>query len=80
MLDKNEFKQKIGMDPWNPLLEVADFNSLIALSQEHQVPVYALTAEQTGQRGAVWDQTKEDMAKFSNAFSACADKVIALAT
>jgi hypothetical protein len=66
------------MEPWTPLLEVADFNSLIALSQEHQVPVYALTSMQTGQVGAVWDQTVESMKVYQEAFSVCADRVFAL--
>lgn len=78
MLDLPTFKELSGIDPWTPLLEVPDFNSLIALSQEHQVPVYALTADQIGQKGAVWDQTKESMDLFSKAFSNCADKVFAL--
>lgn len=78
MLDVKKFNDRAGIDPWVPLLEVADFNSLIALSQEHQVPVYALTAEQTGHEGAVWDQTKESMDTFAKAFSECADKVFAL--
>lgn len=78
MLDKVIFTQRSGIEPWAPLLEVADFNSLIALSQEHQVPIYALTAEQIGQRGAVWDQTRENMAVFAKAFQACAEKVFAL--
>jgi cellulose biosynthesis protein BcsQ len=76
MLDPESFKDRLGIEPWTPLLEVADFNSLIALSQEFQVPVYALTAQQTGQAGAVWDQTEESMRVFGNAFSACADKVL----
>lgn len=78
MLDPQKFKALSGSDPWVPLLEVADFNSLIALSQEHQVPVYALTPEQTGHVGTVWDQTKESMDAFAKAFSECADKVFAL--
>src|ERR1035437_8526065 len=41
MVDPKIFRDWLGMEPWTPLLEVADFNSLIALSQEHQVPVYA---------------------------------------
>jgi cellulose biosynthesis protein BcsQ len=78
MLDAAVFQNKLGTPPWVPLLEVADFNSLIAESQNHQVPVFALTAEQTGQQGAVWDQTKESMETFYKAFSECADKVFAL--
>lgn len=78
MLDRGDFLKRLGHEPWVPLLEVADFNSLIALSQEHQVPVYALTRQQTGQAGAVWDQTKENMDIFAKAFAECADKVFAL--
>jgi cellulose biosynthesis protein BcsQ len=79
MVDTKKFEDRLGIEPWTPLLEVADFNSLIALSQEFQVPVYALTAEQTGQVGAVWDQTEQSMKLFGDAFSACAEKVFALA-
>jgi len=78
MVDPKRFRDRLGIEPWTPLLEVADFNSLIALSQEFQVPVYALTAKQTGQVGAVWDQTDESMKVFGSAFSACADKVFEL--
>lgn len=78
MVDRKKFNDRLGIEPWIPLLEVADFNSLIALSQEFQVPVYALTAEQSGQAGAVWDQTEESMRVFGKAFSDCADKLFAL--
>jgi cellulose biosynthesis protein BcsQ len=78
MIDLQKFHDRLGIEPWTPLLEVADFNSLIALSQEHQVPVYALTAEQTGQAGAVWDQTEASMKVFHDAFAACAGKVFAI--
>jgi cellulose biosynthesis protein BcsQ len=75
MVDPKVFKDRLGIEPWTPILEVADFNSLIALSQEFQVPVYALTAQQTGQKGAVWDQSKESMKVFHDAFSDCADRI-----
>ena len=78
MLDSTLFKQRSGFDPWVALLEVADFNSLIALSQEHQVPIYALTQAQANQSGAVWKQTQVNMAAFEKSFSVCADRVIAL--
>lgn len=78
MVDGNLFRQRLGLEPWKPILEVADFNSIIALSQEHQVPVYALTPEQADQQGAVWDQTKKSMEVFSSAFDECAQKVFAL--
>jgi len=78
MVDPKLFKARTGMEPWTPLLEVADFNSLIALSQEFQVPVYALTEKQTGQVGAVWRQTEESMKSFADAFAGCAEKVFQL--
>lgn len=78
MVDIKDFKERCGLDAWAPILEVADFNSLIALSQEHQVPVYALTEEQTGQAGAVWQQTQESMAVYFESFSVFADRVFAL--
>jgi cellulose biosynthesis protein BcsQ len=78
MVDPKKFKERLGIEPWTPLLEVADFNSLIALSQEFQVPIYALTAKQTGQAGAVWEQSQLSMKSFGDAFSACADKVFKL--
>ena len=78
MLDGANFKTRVGVDAWVPLLEVGDFNSLIAESQEHQVPVYALTEQQTDQKGAVWDQTKASMTAFETAFSECAEKVFLL--
>lgn len=78
MVDSQKFVNQLNAPPWTPILEVADFNSLIALSQEHQVPVYALTAQQTGQAGAVWDQTVESMNVYQEAFAACADRVFKL--
>lgn len=79
LLKATEYKKKVGLDPWIPIMEVADFNSLIALSQEHQVPVYALGPDVVG-KGAVWDQAKESMDNFRNAFEDCAKKVIALSS
>lgn len=78
MLDTSVFEKKAGFKAWKPIMEVADFNSQIALSQEHQVPVYALTAAKVKQKGAVWEQTKDSMKVFEDAFRACAKRVVAL--
>ncbi|MNV44036.1 hypothetical protein D3C71_1357800 [compost metagenome] len=59
-------------------MEVADFNGIIALSQDNQVPVYELTKQQVEQRGAVWDQTYESMQVFEKAFQDCAERVFKL--
>ncbi|QFP65509.1 ParA family protein [Brucella anthropi] len=77
LLNTVQFKEKAGIDPWVPIMEVADFNSLIALSQEHQLPVYELTSDIVG-KGAVWDQAADNMAMFRLGFEECAEKVIAL--
>jgi AAA domain len=78
LLDIPTFQKRAGISPWAAIMEVADFNSLIALSQEHQVPVYALDPKKIGQKGAVWDQTEASMGVFERGFRACAEKVIAL--
>jgi cellulose biosynthesis protein BcsQ len=78
LLNIDGFEEKIGAPPWDPIMEVADFNSLIALSQEHQVPVYALSPEQIGQRGSILDQMDVSMNVFRRSFKECALKVIAL--
>ncbi|MFS8113698.1 AAA family ATPase [Rhizobium jaguaris] len=77
LLNGQDFKARTGLDPWQPIMEVADFNSLIALSQEHQMPVYALTPDIVG-KGAIWDQAKENMDIFYKGFEECAKRVIAL--
>lgn len=78
LVNIESFRNKLAQEPWEPILAVADFNSLIAISQEFQVPVYAITQEQASQQGAVWEQTEESMKKFADAFSHCAEKIMAL--
>jgi len=76
MLDSESFSIKAGQVPSKPILEMPDFNSLIALSQDYQVPVYKITQAQARQAGAVWQNTQESMQGFCKAFSDCADIVI----
>lgn len=78
LLQTDKFLATTSIDPWVPIMEVSDFNSLIALSQEHQVPVYALTMDMTGQSGAVWEQSETSMKKFDESFANCAQFVIKL--
>ena len=61
-----------------PLLQVPDFNSLIALSQEHNAPVFDLTDEQLQQDGVVLETTKKSMNQFRALFAEGADRIIAL--
>lgn len=79
LLDLGKYQSLAGFYPSEPLLNVPDFNSLIAHSQENLVPVYALEAEMLGQKGAVWDQTAESMESFRKAFKDFALKVKMLA-
>lgn len=65
-----------GFAPERPLLQMSEFNSLIAKSQEHQVPVFALSDEQLEQVGVVLETTKESMRDFEKLFSIAAERVI----
>lgn len=78
MIDQKEFTKRAGITPSTPLMEVADFNSLIAFSQEHQVPVFALEQKHSDQSGAVWERTEKSMELFKHAFSECADRLLKL--
>lgn len=64
--------------PSEPILQMSDFNALIARSQEHQVPIFELTDQQLGQVGVVLERTKESMERFKDLFLGAADKVIDL--
>ena len=61
-----------------PLLQMPDFNSLIALSQKHRVPVFDLTDAQFGYGGVVLEQAKEPMFRFEKLYSDGADRIITL--
>ncbi|RKU26810.1 hypothetical protein C6495_16800 [Candidatus Poribacteria bacterium] len=61
-----------------PLLQMSDFNSLIALSQEHKAPVFDLTDAQIGQTGNPLENTKQAMRKFQELFAAGAERIIEL--
>ena len=60
------------------LIQMSDFNSLIAISQDCQTPVFALNAEQIKQSGRVLDTTLKSQNQFKDAFSTLADRVINL--
>ena len=77
VLDQSEY-EAVGISPGEPILQMSDFNSLIALSQKHQSPVFGLSDEQLEQVGIVLERTKESMKKFDTLFSDAADRVIAL--
>lgn len=68
----------IGLKPVEPILQMSDFNGLIALSQKHQAPVFCLSDDQLEQTGIVLERTKESMHQFHDLFLEGAKRVIAL--
>ena len=61
-----------------PLLQMPDFNSLIALSQKHKAPIFDLTDAQLERDGIVLEQTKESMHRFRELYSEGADRILML--
>jgi cellulose biosynthesis protein BcsQ len=60
------------------LTKISNFNSLIALSQEHGTPIYDLTPEQLRQTGVVLRTNQKKQDEFRHTFSDLADKIIGL--
>lgn len=80
MLMTDAAYQSIDVLPGKPLLQMSDFNGLIALSQKHKVPVFALSDVQLEQSGIVLERTKKSMYQFLDLFSNAADRIVALTT
>ncbi|MEF9344048.1 ParA family protein [Ralstonia pseudosolanacearum] len=78
MLLPAEAYASVGIADGKPLLQMSDFNGLIALSQKHKVPVFALTDAQLEQTGVVLERTRLSMQKFGNLFAKAADRIISL--
>lgn len=60
------------------LTKISNFNSLIALSQEHGTPIYDLTSQQLRQTGKVLINNQAKQEEFRQTFEDLADKVIGL--
>lgn len=69
-----------GIEEHFTLAKIPNFNSLIAFSQKHRTPVYALTPEQLGQTGIVLKQNQNRQLEFEETFSDLADKIIQLSS
>ncbi|MBD2547297.1 ParA family protein [Planktothricoides raciborskii] len=78
MMLPNEIYAEQGINHSFCLTKISNFNSLIALSQEHQTPVYALTPEQLKQTGIVLQSNQKKQAEFRQMFSEIADKIVGL--
>lgn len=62
------------------LIQIPDFNTLIATSQNNKTPVFALSDNMFGHVGAVLDQDREKRAEFNQIFELLANRVISLTT
>jgi chromosome partitioning protein len=60
--------------PYN-LINIADFNSLIAKSQEHNTPVFALSDTQIGQVGVILDTMRKSRDSFKESFDHLANTI-----
>lgn len=60
------------------LAQIQEFNSLLPKSQEHHVPVFALTEEQLDQGGIVLQGSKAQIRSLDRIFDQFADRVSAL--
>lgn len=63
-----------GDTPFN-LINISDFNSLIAQSQKHSKPVFALTDAQIEQAGVILKTMKESRDAFKKSFNDLANSV-----
>ena len=63
--------------PYN-LISISDFNSLVALAQEHQKPVFELTDEELDFTGKVLEEMKKNRTHFNKVFNELSDKIINL--
>lgn len=77
-LSSRQYAKVAGLAANYCLAQIADFNTLITQSQEHQTPVFALTDEQLGHVGKVLQTDQNKRAEFNNTFSVLAHKVAAL--
>lgn len=64
-----------GMGDDYQLAQIQDFNTLIASSQEARKPVFALTQEDLGSAGVVWQAQKESIDRFKAQFDAIAERI-----
>jgi len=78
MVLPTEKYQECGLEQGYRLATIPDFNSLIAASQEHQTPVFALRADQMAAGGVIKTQFEESRDKFHEMFSSLTTKILCL--
>jgi cellulose biosynthesis protein BcsQ len=80
MLLPSQVYEQQGLQDNLSLAKISNFNSLIALSQEHRTPVYDLTPQQLRQTGIVLKNNQQKQKEFRQTFSDLADKILALSS
>jgi cellulose biosynthesis protein BcsQ len=78
LLPLPKYQQVYGADTSLCLCQIADFNTLIAKSQDKRTPVFALTDEQFGAEGVVLASYRRQANDFDGVFTQLANRVDAL--
>lgn len=79
LLDAADYEAQ-GLSDNLMLAEIADFNSLISMSQENQTPIFALTSAQLGAVGVVLEGYESSRDAFRTTFEALTNRIVALAS
>ena len=75
VIDRDIFTSYIKDElPYN-LISIGDFNSLIAISQDNQKPIFALTEEEIKQSGYTLKEMQENQKNFKELFEKLAKRV-----
>jgi cellulose biosynthesis protein BcsQ len=74
----NEEYEAAGVEGSVRLASIPDFNTLIANSQQARKPVFALTQDDVGRRGYVWETQKANIDAFREIFETLAARTEAL--
>lgn len=74
MLDAAKY-EAVGMGDSFQLAQIQDFNTLIAESQEVRRPVFALTKDDLGSKGFVWETQQENIERFKSQFEELAARI-----
>ena len=77
MIFPDDEYRSAGLDDYC-LARISDFDSLIAMSQKEQTPVFALTAKQIGQSGTVLQTTQDAQHRFGKLFEKVATEILSL--
>jgi cellulose biosynthesis protein BcsQ len=67
MLPSQTYREQ-GLKDSLSLAKISNFNSLIALSQQHRTPVYALTPQQLNKKGLSWSKTRRSRKSLDKLF------------